>query len=749
MRALRSAALVGLLGLVLVPAQAQAAELQAGVGKADVTPRTGYYLGGWTRADRVAQGQHTRLHSRALVLRSGNRKVALVQLDLFMVPSGMVQHIGEALASRGFSERNILISASHTHSGPGGYANYPTFNTAAPALSTAQDPSTFVGLLDPPPADRQLYTFLVQQISKAIIRADRNLGPAVAGWGSRELKGVTRNRSVEAHLFNHGITREYGQGNAAEDPQGEGHTIDPSVDVLRVDKLVRRRGSRRRKRVPIGGWSNFADHGTVTKSSFQYYNQDHHASAMKVFEDDVREEGKVPRRQEVLNVYGNSNEGDMSAGLDYTGPAGSDTVGRIEARSMLAAWRSARNRMGSDFPLDVRWTRMCFCGRQTEGGAVASQPEVGLPFFTGSEEERGPLFDITGEHFEGRRSPVASGPHGHKLGIQGVPGDVPPAVPLLAVRIGSRMLVSYPGESTKEVGARLRAAVGSAVAGSGISRVVVSGLANEFILYFTTPEEHDRQHYEGGQTLFGRLSSVLVNQESAALAGRLVRGQPAQDPFPLDPTNGVRPDGPPYPSGAASGTPLEQPAAVVRRFDEAAFGWQGGPQGLDRPVETAFVQVQRRVPRRGRRPAFWRTVRDDLGLEMLWTVDANGRYRVKWESAFWAKRGLHRFVVRAKRYRLTSSTFRLATSDALVARPEGRGAIRLLYPKAVKDRDITSRPPGPDGGVIRVRVGSRELRIEQRHGSLFRFPVGDGESVTLIAARDRHLNSAPGGPINP
>src|SRR5688500_9858577 len=114
------------------PASADAA-LRAGVGKADITPATGYYLGGWTRADRVAQGQHTRLQARALVLDNGGRKVALVAVDLFMVPGGLVRHVGEALASRGFSERNLLVSASHTHSGPGGYANYPSLNTAAPS----------------------------------------------------------------------------------------------------------------------------------------------------------------------------------------------------------------------------------------------------------------------------------------------------------------------------------------------------------------------------------------------------------------------------------------------------------------------------------------------------------------------------------------------------------------------------------------------------------------------------------------
>ena len=76
MKTLRGGVVAGLLALAVVPAPAHAAELRAGVGKADVTPRTGYYLGGWTRADRVAKGQHTRLHSRALVLRSGGRKIS-------------------------------------------------------------------------------------------------------------------------------------------------------------------------------------------------------------------------------------------------------------------------------------------------------------------------------------------------------------------------------------------------------------------------------------------------------------------------------------------------------------------------------------------------------------------------------------------------------------------------------------------------------------------------------------------------
>ena len=755
-------ALLAAVAALAAPAAADAAGLRAGVGKADITPRTGYYLGGWTRADRTAHGQHTRLYSRAMVLERDGRKVALVQVDLFMVPAGLVQHVGERLADAGLSERNILISASHTHSGPGGYANFETLNTAAPSLETATDPFSFFRLLDPQPADPQLYRFLVEQISTAIRRADDDLGPAAAGWGSTQLLGLTENRSIEAHLANHGITRERGEGSVADDPGGYEHTIDPNVDVLRVDKLVRvvaRRRARRRgggraeprytgkvvtgartRRVPIGAWSNFANHGTVTKSSFEFYNADHHGSAMRVFEKRVRRAGRVPRSQEVLNVYGNSDEGDMSAGLTRHGPAASDYVGRVEAAAMMRAWRQAGDDLSRTPELDVRWTRICFCGQQTDGGEVAAEPQVGIPFLTGSEEERGPLFDVTQQHFEGARSPVATGPQGHKIYPPGASG-VPRVVPLLAVRVGTRMLASVPGEATKEVGARIRADVERAVAGSGVERVVISGIANEFILYFTTPEEYARQHYEGGNTHFGTYSSNLLKSELARLAGTLVRGEPAPAPVEFDPTNGVRPDGPVYGSGAESGIISEQPGAAYPRLGHATVAWQGGPQGLDRPVGSAFVVVQRRQGGR------WKRFDSDLGLAMLWEVDDEGRHRARWEIPRDAPRGSYRFVIRAKRYRLVSRPFAVAHATALTVREvpaaAGRVAVVLEYPPARRDVDLTHRPAHASGGIVEFRVGGSDVRVALRRGATFSVaaPAGTPVSVPPGAATDRFGNA--------
>jgi hypothetical protein len=626
--------------------EAKPPRLLAGVGRADITPPTGYALGGWTRADRVSEGVHTRLQASVLVLKSGKRKLALAAVDLFAAPGGLVAEAAEQ-AGHGFSERNVIVSASHTHSGPSQFANFATLNTLAPSAETITDPQTFVDFLSPRPAEPEIYTFLVERLAVALRRANRDLAPAAAAWGTTRLLGVTENRSLEAHLADHGVQREFGEGAVAQDPRGYEHTIDPLVSVLRVDRL---RGGRR---VPIGGWSTFANHGTVNPPEYEVYTQDHHGAALRISERAIRRAGDVARRRPVVNVFGNSNEGDQSAGLHGQGPSIAERVGRREARAMVKAWRKAGARLRRRPELDLRWTRTCFCGQQTTDGRVADEPVAGVPFLTGSEENRGPLFDVTGVPFEGRRAAVAGfESQGHKIGIPFATSTdtYPSAVPLFVVRIADRLIITMPGEATVEVGRRARARVMAAIAGSGIRGVAVSGLANEFIQYITTPEEYDRQHYEGGSTMYGPAESAAITDSLVALAEALGKGEAAPAPAPFDPRNGVEPDGEPYGTGAERGTTLAEPLDVPPGA-QAVFEWQGAPRGLDRPLDRRFIAIERRFGDR------WRRVADDLGLAIVWTVDDAGRYDVHWQVPRQAKPGAHRVVVTANNYRLRSRPF--------------------------------------------------------------------------------------------
>jgi neutral ceramidase len=671
-------ALIGLSALALQQAQAATPDpLQVGVGRADITSPTGYYMQGWVRSDAVLRGVHTRIEARAIVLRRGSQKLALVAEDLNGIAGGVVQEAAKRLAGRGFSESNIIVSASHTHAAPSGYYPFGTYDTVFMSTSTPTQQNA-TGAIDP-----QLYAFEIRQLVLAITRADDDLAPGKVGWSTVQLTGLTANRSLEAHLADHGITKAVGTGKVTDDPKGYVDTIDPEVQVLRVDKLGVG---------PVGIWSTFADHGTVNKYQFGVYNADHHGSATRVVEQEIRALGHVPAGQDVVNAYGNTDEGDQSAGLTRSGPAAADAVGRVEAAKMLAAWKDAGKRLTDAPELGTRWTRLCFCGQDTADGPVSKTATPGLPLFTGSEEGRGPLYDVTHQSFEGRTSPVidpVDPAQGHKVvvptGLAG--GSTPTAVPLTVARVGERLIATIPGEMTVDMGRRVRGAVDLTASGHGIKAVQLSGLANEYLSYFTSPQEYDAQHYEGGSTMYGRTSSVLLLQQLQVLTQDLLTGTAAPAPDGEDPTNGVAATGAPFGTGATSATATSQPTGV-QRLQRARFGWQGGVKGLDMRLGKAFVSIER---------VGHGTAADDLGLQVLWRVDDKGVYAAEWEVPRDAAVGSYRFVVTANHYRLASQAFRVTPATTLSV--QGR-AVR--YPDAVVNVDLTARPALADGAVLKA-----------------------------------------------
>src|SRR3954465_14116423 len=200
------------LGLVALAccSNASARRVEAGVGRADITPPTGYYMMGWVRTDAKTIGQHTRLWARVIVLKQGDKKVALIAGDLNAWPGGLVKQAADLNKDRGFSEQNVLASASHTHAAATGFYNFGTYNTA---FMQADNPAEFK-IVDTA-TDPQLYAFMVHQLAAAIRRADDDLAPAAVGWGYTTILGLTANRSIEAHLADHGIFVDYGKGSVS------------------------------------------------------------------------------------------------------------------------------------------------------------------------------------------------------------------------------------------------------------------------------------------------------------------------------------------------------------------------------------------------------------------------------------------------------------------------------------------------------------------------------------------------------
>jgi neutral ceramidase len=703
--------------------------VRVGVGRADITPVTGVFKGGWSCTCAKAIGQQERLYARAVVIQEGDQKVALVTEDLFALSAGMVRDAASLLSGYGFSEANIIDSATHTHSSQSGYMNFSSYNSILPSNSNP----TLTGVTNTA-ANPAMYDFMTRELALAILRAYRDRRPGAIGWGQTDLLGITQNRSLGAHLANYGLSEGANGGTVSQDPGGYPDTIDPTVDVLRLDQYRRVRGTSRTRRVPVGIYSTFANHGTVDHENFWYYSADHQGAAERVVEAAIRRAGHVSGSQDVINAFANSDAGDMTSGIQYNGPADAEYVGRREAAAMLAAWRQAGHAMTRRPQFGLRFTRVCMCGQETIDGPIDSTPWIGKAAGAGSEEGR-TIFYYDGAANEGDKLPVAVGPQGDKILALNEKGSVPQGVPFYALRLGSRLIATVPGEPTVGTGTLIRSAVQDAVAGTGVKQVVIVGYAGDYLSYFTTPAEYEQQAYEGGFTLFGRYSSLVLQSTLADLAQRLVDGRPAPAPYPYDPNEGVHLSTASYGSGAVTAAASAQPAATAR-LGHTSFAWSGGPDGIDRPVGLPFVTIQRAAGRR------WRSVANDLGMQILWSADASGHYLARWEVPLSSAAGRYRFRVTGKRYVLASSPFQVGVGSILTPTLTG-ATVELAYPQPFLLNDWTYRPRAAAGGRVTFVVDGRRRTVREHAAS--RFPVPAGTSVTIPArgARDRYGNTNP------
>src|SRR5512143_2463262 len=110
----RSLVILVLLGQLSSPAQS----LEVGSAEVDITPPVGYRMAGYFN-ERLSTGIHDPLHAKALVLRQGTEQLALVSCDLVGVSLRETSQ-ARAQASRrtGIPVTNIVICATHTHTGP-------------------------------------------------------------------------------------------------------------------------------------------------------------------------------------------------------------------------------------------------------------------------------------------------------------------------------------------------------------------------------------------------------------------------------------------------------------------------------------------------------------------------------------------------------------------------------------------------------------------------------------------------------
>jgi hypothetical protein len=97
----------------------------AGVAEVDITPPPDLPMDGYLAREGASLGTHDPLLAQVLIVSDGDKKMALVTLDLLAVSAEFTDPLRAALAEKiGTSPTTIMICPSHTHCGPSGLQNW-------------------------------------------------------------------------------------------------------------------------------------------------------------------------------------------------------------------------------------------------------------------------------------------------------------------------------------------------------------------------------------------------------------------------------------------------------------------------------------------------------------------------------------------------------------------------------------------------------------------------------------------------
>lgn len=169
--------------------------MKVGWGRADFTPNHPVHLAGYGDRYGNSIGLQDSLRARAFVFDNGERKVAMVTIDLLIVPPTILAAVHQRLASIGFSKDNVYFSATHSHNSVGHWG------------------TKIVGRLLAGGYEQNIVDNIAQAVITAISQADKTKEYAQMGYEKINAKDLVYNRLV----------REKG-------------IVDPWLRVLKIQK---------------------------------------------------------------------------------------------------------------------------------------------------------------------------------------------------------------------------------------------------------------------------------------------------------------------------------------------------------------------------------------------------------------------------------------------------------------------------------------------------------------------------------
>ncbi|HEX6713959.1 MAG TPA: neutral/alkaline non-lysosomal ceramidase N-terminal domain-containing protein, partial [Thermoleophilaceae bacterium] len=534
-----------------VPNRELAVSFDIGTGIGEVTdPAIGLPLQGMADKHQIATGVESPLYARAFVVAqassaAADARVAIIVADIWAGTRRLKDAVLERLAATHddlYTEANLLLAGTHTHSAPGGFSG-----------SQMYDFDFYRG-----GCDEATVECIADGCVTAVEMAHADLAPGRIYVNSGEVRDCGRNRSVAAYQCNPQAERDHW-----------GADTDREMLLLKFVK-VDDNGNER----PLGVLNWYAIHPTDRGQKNTLVCGDNKGYASSLFEQEMGPDRFVA-------AFANANCGDVSGNVkppEIDDPEQMKENGRRQFEVAKRLFKAATDEVTG--PVDHRYTRRDLSDVPIGGGAERTWPAaLGISFAAGSSEDSHPVPDlgidegmtvqnmseadavldalvhvplsvifgislVAQEEARAEREGHLPKPVVLMPGID-VPPPVPQVLPVQLLRIGTVAVLGVPGELTTMAGRRLRTTVLDALSATGVERVALATYANEYAQYITTAEEYASQQYEGASTLFGPHTLEAHQQVAAGLASAMAGGVsppagPPPTPWTSDPQRRYR-----------------------------------------------------------------------------------------------------------------------------------------------------------------------------------------------------------------
>lgn len=530
--------------------------LSVGRGIADITGEAADCgMLGYGKSDQRTAGIHQRLRSRAFVFRDdsqdGDARLLLIVAELPLPMQNVNEEVLRRLADLygdTYSEQNTLITATHTHAGPGGYCGYLLYNLTTSGFR----PATFAAIVD--------------GIVESVEHAHADVAPAEVSLSHGELYGASINRSPSAF-----------DRNPPADKAFFPKRVDPHTTLVRID----------RGEATVGVIHFFATHGTSMTNRNHLISGDNKGFAAYHWERTVGGADYLAGQPDFIAAFAQTNPGDMSPNVD--GPLSPEAPPDREfdntRRTGLCQFEDAFTQLSGATPIgagiDARFTYVDLgsvlvrgeytpdgeerrTGRPMFGAGAMAGTDEG-PGFHGFRQGRNPFWDRLSRAMYrlARPTAAAQAPKGIVMPAR-LPNRIHPfvqeIVPVQLVRIGRLYLIGIPGEPTIVAGLRLRRMVASIV-GADLADVLCVGYTNAYIHLRDNARRVSRTALRGRQHVVRSMGTVRPHADR----GRTRRGHARR------PSGDARSPAAAHP-GAELGARRARRCRVVRSGHRRALG---------------------------------------------------------------------------------------------------------------------------------------------------------------------------------